>query len=60
MHGLPWEVSGAVWRTRLPHPQPVLPRRKDETAYYRTLRRVLLGPMMTDISAGVTITLTPL
>ena len=21
MHGLPWEVSGAVWRTRLPHRQ---------------------------------------
>ena len=41
-------------------PQPALPRRKDETAYYRTLRRVLLGPMMTDISAGVTITPTPL
>ena len=21
MYGLPWEVSGAVWRTRLPHLQ---------------------------------------
>ena len=38
----------------MPEPQPVRPRRKDETAYCRALRRVLLGPMMTDISAGVT------
>ena len=35
-------------------PQPVRPRRKDETAYYRALRRVLMGPMMADMRAGVT------
>ena len=38
----------------MPDPQPVRPRRKDETAYYRLLRQVMLGPLMTDIRAGVT------
>ena len=37
----------------MPDPQPVRPRRKDETAYYRALRRTLLDPMMVDIRAGV-------
>ena len=38
----------------MPEPQPVRPRRKDETAYYRALRRALLDPMMVEIRAGVT------
>ena len=38
----------------MPDPQPVRPRRKDETAYYRALRRALLDPMMVEIRAGVT------
>ena len=37
----------------MPDPQPVRPRRKDETAYYRRLKGTLLDPMMVDIRAGV-------
>ena len=38
----------------MPDPQPVRPRRKDETAYYRRLKGTLLDPMMVEIRAGVT------
>ena len=37
----------------MPDPQPVRPRRKDETEYYRRLKRELSDPMMVEIRAGV-------
>ena len=37
----------------MPDPQPVRPRRKDETEYYRRLKRELADPMMVEIRAGV-------
>ena len=46
--------DAGLWVGSMPDPQPVRPRRKDETAYYRALRRVMMGPMMADIRAGVT------
>ena len=39
----------------MPDPQPVRPRRKDETAYYRRLKGMLMDPMMVEIRAGVTV-----
>ena len=38
----------------MPDPQPVRPRRKDENAYYRALRRVFLAPLLSEIRSGVT------